>query len=255
MLKIDLNSDLGESFGSYKLGLDEEVLKYVTSANVACGWHAGDPLVMDKTIALAKKTNTAVGAHTGFPDLMGFGRRNMDISPLEAYAYTMYQLGALSGFTKAHGVKIQHVKPHGAFYNMCAVSEPLSKEVCRAIADFDDSIIVMALAGSRLLEAAKAAGLRAAGEFFADRAYNADGTLASRRLEGSVITDEAEAIARTVRMIKEGVVTTIDGSDVPISCQSICVHGDNVKAVDFVDRIKTRLTDEGIAVRPLAEIV
>ena len=252
MFQIDLNSDLGESFGSYKLGLDDEVLAFVTSANVACGWHAGDPLVMDRTVALAADRGVFVGA---FPDLLGFGRRNIDVTPKEAYAYTKYQPGAFFGFAKAHGLPVQHIKPHGALYNMCAKNSDLSFEVCRAVREFDDSIIVMGLAGSELLKAARDQGLRAAGEFFADCAYNGDGTLVSRRLPGSVITDENAAIARTVRMAKEGVVETIDGADIPIVCQSVCVHGDNAHAVAFVEKIRRRLSDEGISVTALRNIV
>ncbi|MBQ9942098.1 MAG: LamB/YcsF family protein [Christensenellaceae bacterium] len=255
MLKVDLNSDLGESFGNYKLGLDEEVLAHVTSANIACGWHAGDPLVLDKTIAMAKEHGVAIGAHTGFPDLLGFGRRNMAITPYEAYTYTKYQLGAFYAFAQAHDVPIQHVKPHGAFYNMCAVDKKLSAEVCRAIKEFDKDIIVMALAGSKLVEAAEEAGLRAASEFFADRAYMDDGTLAPRSMEGSVIHDKEVALARIIKMIKTGTVTTVNGNDIALKCQSICVHGDNKSAVDFVSMIRTKLAEEGIEAAPLRQIV
>lgn len=255
MLKVDLNSDLGESFGNYTLGLDGEVLEYVSSANIACGWHAGDPLVMDKTIALAKEHGVAIGAHTGFPDLLGFGRRNMAITPYEAYTYTKYQLGAFYGFAKAHGMSIQHIKPHGAFYNMCAVDIALSREVCRAVHEFDPQIILLGLAGSQMIQAAQEAGMRAASEFFADRAYMDDGTLAPRRMEGSVIHDQSVALARIVKMIKTGMVTTITGKDIPLKCQSICVHGDNKNAVAFVNLIRQKLTEEGIAVAPLEEIV
>lgn len=255
MLKVDLNSDLGESFGNYKLGLDEEVLEYVTSANIACGWHAGDPLVMDKTVAMAAGKNVAIGAHTGFPDLLGFGRRNMKISPYEAYAYTKYQLGAFYGFAKAHGAAIQHVKPHGAFYNMCAVDLDLSAEVCRAVYEFDKDIILMALAGSKLVQAAKETGLRAASEFFADRAYMDDGTLAPRTMEGSVIHDRDVALSRIIKMLRTGTVTSVSGKEIALSCQSICVHGDNKNAVEFVAMIRAKLAEEGIAAAPLAEIV
>ena len=175
MFYVDLNSDLGESFGNYTIGMDEEILQYVSSANVACGWHAGDPMVMDKTIALAKKYGTAVGAHPGFPDLMGFGRRNMVVTPEEAKAYLKYQLGALSAFTKSQGVKIQHVKPHGAFYNMAAVDEKLARAMCEAVYEVDKDIIFMGLAGSKMIKAAEEVGLQAASEVFADRAYNDDG--------------------------------------------------------------------------------
>ena len=160
MYYVDLNSDLGESFGNYTIGMDAEILKYVSSANVACGWHAGDPIVMEKTVAVAKDNGVAVGAHPGFPDLMGFGRRNMVVTPEEAKAYVKYQLGALKAFTDSHGVKIQDVKPHGALYNMAAVDEKLAKAMCEAVYEVDKDIIFMGLAGSKMIEAAEAAGLR-----------------------------------------------------------------------------------------------
>ena len=240
MFYVDLNSDLGESFGNYKLGMDEEILQYVSSANVACGWHAGDPLVMEKTIALAKANGTAVGAHPGFPDLMGFGRRNVK-----------YQLGALSAFAKSQGVKIQHVKPHGALYNMAAVDEKLARAMCEAVYEVDPEIIFMGLAGSKMIEAAEAVGLRAASEVFADRAYNDDGTLVSRKLPGAVIKDKELAIKRVVRMVKEGKVESINGKDIDIKADSICVHGDNPKALEFVKNIRETLIAEGVEIKNL----
>lgn len=225
MYFVDLNSDLGESFGNYTLGMDEEILKYVSSANVACGWHAGDPVVMEKTICLAKEFGTAVGAHPGFPDLMGFGRRNMAISQEEAKAYVKYQLGALMAFTKSKGMEIQHVKPHGAIYNMAAVDETLARAMCEAVYEVDPDIIFMGLAGSKMISAAEAVGIRAASEVFADRAYNDDGTLVSRKLPGAVIKDKDLAIRRVIRMVKEGKVETINGRDIAIRADSVCVHG------------------------------
>lgn len=251
MYCVDLNSDLGESFGNYKLGMDEEILEYVSSANVACGWHAGDPLVMEKTIALAKAKNTAVGAHPGFPDLMGFGRRNMAVTPAEAKAYVKYQLGALSAFTKSQGIAIQHVKPHGALYNMAAVDEKLARAMCEAVYEVDPEIIFMGLAGSKMIEAAEAVGLKAASEVFADRAYNDDGTLVSRKLAGAVIQDKELAIRRVVRMVKEGKVESINGKEVAIKADSICVHGDNPKALEFVKQIRETLLAEGVAIQNL----
>ena len=247
MFFVDLNSDLGESFGNYTIGMDEEILKYVSSANVACGWHAGDPMVMEKTVALAK----AVGAHPGFPDLMGFGRRNMAVTPEEAKAYVKYQLGALSAFTKSHGMTIQHVKPHGAIYNMAAVDEKLARAMCEAVYEVDPDIIFMGLAGSKMISAAEAVGLRAASEVFADRAYNDDGTLVSRKLPGAMIKDEELAIKRVVRMVKEGKVTSINGNDIAIKADSICVHGDNPKALAFVKNIRETLISEGVEIKSL----
>ena len=255
MYKVDLNSDLGESFGRYTLGMDADILQLVSSANVACGYHASDPLVMNKTIAMAKETGVRVGAHPGFPDLMGFGRRNMDVSPAEAKAYTLYQLGALDAFCKAHGVKMQHVKPHGAMYNMAGKDYALSKAICEAIYEYDKDLIVMALSGGELVHAAEDMGLKVAREVFADRAYEEDGSLVNRRKEGAMITDENEAIARVVRMIKEQKVTAITGKDIPIKADSVCVHGDGVKALAFVKKIRETLTAEGVEIVPLVDIL
>ena len=255
MYQIDLNCDLGESFGNYKIGMDEEVIPLISSANVACGYHASDPSVMQKTIAMTKKFGTAVGAHPGFPDLMGFGRRNLSVSPAEAKAYTLYQLGALDAFCRTQGVKMQHVKPHGALYNMAAKDYELARGICEAIYEFDKELIVLALSGGELVRAGEDIGLRTALEFFADRAYEEDGTLVNRRKEGAVITDENEALARVVRMIKENKLTAITGKDISIKADSVCVHGDGVKALEFVKKIREKLTDEQIAIKSLAEIV
>jgi UPF0271 protein len=255
MYRVDLNSDLGESFGRYTLGMDDKIIPLITSANVACGYHASDPVVMDKTIKMAKEAGIRVGAHPGFPDLMGFGRRNMNITPAEAKAYTLYQLGALDAFCKAHGVLMQHVKPHGAFYNMAAKDYELSKAICEAIASYDSNLIVMALCNGQLLRAAKDLGLRAASEVFADRGYEEDGSLVDRRKEGAMITDEDVAIARVVRMIKEGKVTAVTGKDIDIQADSVCVHGDGAKALAFVEKIRAALTKEGIEICSLDKIV
>lgn len=255
MYQIDLNCDLGESFGNYKIGMDEKVIPMITSANVACGYHASDPVVMNKTIVMAKEYGIEVGAHPGFPDLMGFGRRNMNVSPSEAKAYTLYQLGALDAFCRVHRRKMQHVKPHGAMYNMAAKNYSLAKAICEAIYEFDKDLIVMGLSGGELVRAGKDTGLRTALEVFADRAYEEDGTLVDRRKDGAVITDEEVAIARVVRMIKEQKVTAITGKDITIKADSVCVHGDGVKALEFVKKIREKLTEEGIALKSLKDIV
>lgn len=253
MYSIDLNSDLGESFGRYTIGADDKVIPLITSANVACGFHASDPVVMEKTIRMVREAGIQVGAHPGYPDLMGFGRRNMNVSPAEAKAYTLYQIGALDAFCKAQGLKLQHVKPHGAFYNMAAKDYKLAKGICEAIAEYDSNLILMALSGSEMIRAAQDCGLRAASEVFADRAYEEDGSLVSRTKEGAMITDEKEAIARVIRMIKEQKVTSITGKDIPLKADSVCVHGDGAKALAFVEKIREALAKEGIAIRPLAE--
>ena len=255
MLRVDMNSDLGESFGAYTIGMDAEILKYVTSANIACGFHAGDPVVLRKTVALAAQAGVAIGAHPGYPDLQGFGRRNMSLSAEELKACVQYQIGAILAFAKANGLKLQHVKPHGAMYNMAAVDIKLSRAICEGVAEVDPNIILLCLASSKHIDAAKEVGLRYASEVFADRAYNEDGTLVSRKLPGAVIHDTELAISRTVRMVKEGVVTTITGKDIPISADSICVHGDNVSALAFVKNIRETLIAEGVEIRNIAEVI
>ena len=255
MYKVDLNSDLGESFGAYTIGLDEQVIAHISSANIACGYHAGDPLVMDNTVAAAKAAGIAIGAHPVYPDLIGFGRRNMTCSPAEVKAYVKYQLGALMAFAAAHGMKMQHCKPHGALYNMAGKDAALARAIAEAIAEVDSSIILLALAGSQMIKAGEEAGLRVASEVFADRAYQADGSLVPRKQPGAVIHDTDEAIARTIRMVKEGKVTAITGEDVPLKADSICVHGDNPSAVEFVRNIRARLEAEGVTIAPLSEIV
>ena len=255
MYKVDLNSDLGESFGAYTIGMDEAVIAHVSSANVACGCHAGDPLVMDLTVAACQAAGVAVGAHPGFPDLAGFGRRNMNCSPKEVKAYIQYQMGALLAFTAAHGVKLQHVKPHGALYNMAAKDLDLALAIAQGVASVDRDVILLGLAGSQMLEAGRQTGLRVASEVFADRAYQADGSLVPRSRPGAVIHDPEEAISRTVRMVTQGRVTAITGEEVAIDAHSICVHGDNPSAVEFVRRIRARLEEEGAAIVPIAQIV
>ncbi|WP_333648289.1 LamB/YcsF family protein [Lacrimispora sp.] len=246
---IDLNCDLGESFGAYKMGLDEDVLPYVTSANIACGFHGGDPTVMEQTVALCKKYGVRAGAHPGFPDLAGFGRRNMSLSPAEVKAGTIYQIGALSAFCKGAGIRLWHVKPHGALYNMAAKDYELAKAICQAIKEVDDSLVLLALSNSEMLRAAKDTGLSAASEVFADRAYERDGSLVSRSRKGSMIEDETLAVNRVIRMAKEGVVEAIDKSVVSIEADSVCVHGDGVKALEFVKKIRKGLLEAGIEVK------
>ncbi|MEW8972987.1 MAG: 5-oxoprolinase subunit PxpA [Tissierellaceae bacterium] len=252
---VDLNSDIGESFGNYVLGLDKEVIKHVTSVNIACGWHAGDPVIMEDTVKEAVKNNVSIGAHPGYPDLMGFGRRNMDISPKEARAYMIYQLGALNAFAAANDIKIQHMKLHGAFYNTASGNPKLAEEVINGILDVDKNIILLALSGSYIARRAQEKGLRVAQEVFADRAYNSDGTLVSRKLPGAVIHDSKEAISRIKKMVLEGKINTIDGKEIPIVADSICVHGDNPEAVNFVREIRDSLISDGIEVKNLNEFI
>lgn len=250
MKRVDLNCDLGESFGAYKIGLDGEVIPYISSANIACGFHASDPVVMAHTVAMAKEHGCSVGAHPGFPDLMGFGRRQMQITPEEAKDYIIYQVGALAAFCRSQGIRLHHVKPHGALYNMAAVDDSLARAVCEGIYVVDPELVLLGLAGSELLKAAEDTGLRYASEVFADRSYNEDGTLVSRKLPGAVITDEALAVQRVLRMVNERKVTSITGKDITIRPDSICVHGDNQKALQFVQKIRDALIKEKIEIKP-----
>lgn len=248
---VDLNCDLGESFGRWELGCDEKVLPLVSSANVACGMHAGDPLTMARTIRLAKAAGTSVGAHPGYPDLVGFGRRAMALTPEEAYACVQYQVAALSGMCHAQGVRLAHVKPHGALYNAAARSAELAGAVARAVADLDASLVLVALSGSALAQAGRDAGLAVAEEFFADRGYASDGTLVTRGQPGALVTDAREAAARVIRAVREGVVTSVDGREVPVRCDTVCIHGDGPAALAFAAGVRTALLAEGVRIAPM----
>ena len=249
MYHVDLNSDLGESFGLYTIGNDEEVLQYVSSANIACGFHAGDPHVMQRTVAMAAAAGVAVGAHPGVPDLMGFGRRKMDITPQEAYAMVLYQVGALQAFTTAAHVPLQHVKPHGALYNMAAKDKALAAAIAQAVHDVNPQLILYGLAGSYLISEGKKIGLQTASEVFADRTYQPDGTLTPRSQPDAMVTDEELAISRVLRMIQEGVVTAQNDADIPVQADTICIHFDGAKALAFAHKIKTALEAHDVAVR------
>lgn len=255
MLKVDLNCDMGESFGNYICGSDDEVVPFITSANVACGFHASDPLVMQKTVAMCKKNNVSVGAHPGFPDLVGFGRRKMQVSPAELKAMVMYQIGALQAFCLANGVSLAHVKPHGAMYNMAGKDEKMAMAICEGIYAVNPKLILLGLAGSKLLTAAKKTGLRIAQEVFADRAYEEDGSLVARNKAGAMITDETEAIARVISMIKMQRVQAITGKEIAVKADSICLHGDSPKAVLFAQKIRSALQNEGIKIATMHEFV
>ena len=248
---IDLNCDMGESFGAYTIGHDAEVMPFITSANVACGLHAGDPTVIRDTIKLAKQHGVAVGAHPGFPDLVGFGRREMHMSPREVEDSLVYQIGAVAGTAAAEGVRLQHVKAHGALYNMAVRDAALSEAIARAIAAVDRSLIMLGLPNSELLRAGEKLGLTVVAEAFADRAYEPDGQLVSRRKPGAVIHDPEAVVARVVRMAREGVATAIDGSTVRLNARTICTHGDTPGAHELVRRIRAGLEEAGIIVRAM----
>jgi 5-oxoprolinase (ATP-hydrolysing) subunit A len=249
MCYIDLNCDLGESYGLYKIGNDKEVLKHISSANIACGYHAGDHNVMMETIQMAKKYHVNIGAHPGFPDILGFGRREMNVSPKEIYNLTLYQIGALSAFAEAERVKLVHVKPHGALYNMAAKSRLIADAIAQAVVDYDSSLILFGLSGSELIQAGKEKGLITAQEVFADRSYQPNGTLTSREETNSMIHDKKIAAQRIIRMIREGKVTTTDGTDIDITADTVCVHGDEPAALDFIKELKHVLSKENIEVR------
>jgi len=253
-MNIDLNCDMGESFGAYSLGMDSDIVASVSSVNIACGFHAGDPQVMGRTVKLAQEHGVAIGAHPGFPDLLGFGRRNMECSLDEIGAYLTYQIGALQGFCTAHGARLRHVKPHGALYNLAAGNEDLVRALAQAIGRIDRNLILGGLAGqdsARLAAIAGEEGVAMVFEAFPDRAYTPEGTLVLRRLPGAIIHDPEEAAARALRMVTDGVVIAVDGTEVALSAQTLCVHGDNPQGVALAAAIRARLEAAGIAVRPM----
>jgi len=252
---VDLNCDMGESFGNYKIGQDDEVIKYITSANIACGFHAGDPNVMRYTVKLAKENNVAIGAHPGFPDLQGFGRRKMDISSEEVKNIITYQVGALQAIAKTEGISLQHVKPHGALYNTIANDKKLGQAVVEAILKIDKDLILVALAKSKIIDIALKLGLRVAREGFADRVYNSDGTLVKRSIPDAVIFDPDLIAERVIKMIDQQKVETIDGEIIDLQIDTICLHGDNINALNVIKAIRKILTDEKIKIATLKSFI
>ena len=246
---IDLNSDLGESFGAYTMGMDEEVLQYVTSANIACGWHAGDPMVMKQTVELCHQKGVAIGAHPGYPDLMGFGRRNMTVQPEEAKAYMIYQVGALQAFCDVHGLSLQHMKLHGAFYNTACATPALADAILDGLEAVNLSLAAMVLSGSYIAKEAQKRGIPVIQEVFADRGYTDEGKLVPRTEQGAFIHDPKEAVERVLMMIKEGRVLSNTGKSISIQADSVCVHGDNPQAIEFVKALRGGLLQEGVIIR------
>jgi 5-oxoprolinase (ATP-hydrolysing) subunit A len=247
--RVDLNCDMGESFGAYRIGADDSVFPYITSANVACGFHGGDPSVMRSTLTRARELGVSVGAHPGLPDLIGFGRRSMDVTPDEVYDLMVYQIGALLGFARTTGAALRHVKAHGALYNMAAVKRDLAAAIARAVRDVDRSLILFGLPGSHLISEGEAAGLTTAGEAFADRNYLSDGTLVSRRRPDAQVHDANEAVRRAVRMVRDGKVTSVDGTELAMKVDTICIHGDGPHAAEFAQSLRAGFEAAGIAVR------
>jgi len=249
---IDLNSDVGESFGRWQLGDDDAVLELVSSANVACGFHAGDPSTLRRCCEVAVREGVTVGAQVGYRDLAGFGRRFLDVDPVELADDVVYQIGALESLARVAGVRVAYVKPHGALYNAVVHHESQARAVVDAVAAYDPALPVLGLPGSRLLALAQARGLRTVREAFADRGYTPEGTLVPRSEPGALLEDAAEVAQRVVRMVTEGVVTAVDGSDLRVEVDSICLHGDTPGAVEMAGQVRARLEEAGVVVRSFA---
>ena len=248
-MRVDLNADAGESFGAWTMGEDDALVREVTSINIACGFHAGDPTIMRRTIRLASAAGVAVGAHPGFADLQGFGRRTIRVSSSELEDLVLYQVAAIAGVARAEAVSLTHVKPHGALYNQAAADPSLAEAIVRAIVAFDRSLVLVGLANSALIAAARNAGLRAASEAFADRGYCPDGTLAHRGTPGAVISDPSEAASRALRFVREQRVTAVDGSELSVRADTLCIHGDTPGAAGIARAIRQTLQQAGVSVR------
>jgi len=253
MLSIDLNCDMGESYGAWRMGDDEVLLAEISSANIACGFHAGDPGTIRRTVRSALERGVAVGAHPSLPDLQGFGRREMRIEPHEAYDLVLYQIGALDAFVRVAGGRLHHVKPHGALYNMAARDAALASAIARAVRDYESSLVLFGLAGSELIRAGRDAGLAVANEVFADRTYQADGSLTPRTRPDALIHDEATAVAQALSMIHTGRVRSVDGKDLTIQADTLCIHGDAPNALRFARAIRAALSQAGVTVRAVKE--
>lgn len=244
---------MGESFGSYQMGNDSELLDYVSSANIACGFHAGDPLIMQRTVALAAQKGVAIGAHPSYPDLQGFGRRKLDMTSAELEACLIYQIGALDGFARAQGISLTHVKAHGALYNVAAADPLVAKAYVQAVARYNPALAIVCLATAPLLlDIARQAGLRVVREAFADRAYAPDGSLVSRREPGSLLTDPEQSAAQVIRLVKHNEIQANDGSILKLTADTVCVHGDTPGATQIVQALRARLAAENIVVRAVA---
>lgn len=249
MRTIDLNCDLGEAFGPWPMGSDQALMDFVSSVNIACGFHAGDPSVMRTSVELAIKKNVAIGAHPGYPDLQGFGRRSMKMTPREVYDVVLYQVSALYGMVKAAGARLCHVKPHGALYNDAVVNPSLAASIVTAVRDLDDELIFVGLAGSALLSEAKRLGLRTAAEAFADRTYRDDGTLTPRSESNALVRDAVTAAAQALMIVREGKVRATSGRTIAIAADTLCIHGDGDQAPEFAREIANTLKQQGFVIR------
>lgn len=254
-MQIDLNADLGEGFGPYRMGEDEAMLDVVSSANIACGFHAGDPVIMNRTVRLALARRIEIGAHVGFPDLLGFGRRPIQADPLELATYVLYQIGALSGIASAAGHRVTHMSFHGALGNMAAASYELAEPLVRAVAEFDHDLIISVSTDTEIERAADRIGVRTAKTFLADRAYDDTGALVSRKLDGAVIKESAAVMARVRQLLEDGAVTTITGNRIKMNVQSILLHGDTPGAVELARAVRGEIESGGGHVVPVSKLV
>ena len=251
MKTIDLNCDMGEAFGVWTMGDDDTLLDHVTSANIACGYHAGDPHTMHRTVEIALKKSVAIGAHPSLPDLQGFGRREINADPQEIFDFVLYQIGALSAVARAEGARLQHVKPHGALYNMAAKDATIARAIARAVRDFDSQLVLFGLAGSEQIRAGEEAGLKTASEVFADRTYQSNGSLTPRNQPNAMVRDVQTSLMRVKRMVEEGKVESNEGADLIVKADTLCIHGDEPGAVEFASKIRRMLADAGIRVTPV----
>lgn len=250
-MNIDINADVGESYGSFQIGEDEELFKVITSANIACGFHAGDFTVMNRTVKEAKQNNLSIGAHPGFPDMQGFGRRNMGMSPEEIYEMVIYQIGALNAFCQLHHIKLGHVKPHGALYNLAAKELSIAKAIAKAVNDIEPNVILFGLSNSKLIDAGKELGLKTAEEAFADRRYTDDGHLVSRKEANAVFENEEDIINQVLRIVKDGQVETVTGNKINIHADTLCFHGDGKNVYSIVKKARKVLEENNVKVAPM----
>lgn len=248
-IQVDLNCDLGESFGAYTIGQDTAMLKHITSANIACGYHAGDHNVIRRTVQIAVANDVGLGAHPGFPDLIGFGRRHMQVDPQEVYNLIVYQVGAIQAFAQLHQRELNHVKPHGALFNIAARDETIAQAIAEAVYHINPRLILFGLAGGELVKAGQRVGLTVAQEVFADRTYQPDGTLTPRTAPNAMIVDVEQALQQVIRMVKDGKVEAVDGSEVSIKADTVCIHGDQPTSLLFVQRLRQTLVQHGIVIR------
>lgn len=253
--RVDLNTDAGESFGRWTLVDESQLFRYVTSANIACGFHAGDPVSIWRSIKTAKSLGVAVGAHPGFPDLMGFGRREMYVSVEELRSYIVYQLGALDAFLRVEGMKMQHVKAHGALYNMAWVREDYARAIAEAVHMYDPNLILVAPYGSAMAKVAGELGLKVAFEAFIDRGYTSDGRLAPRGVPGALITDINKVIERAISIVDKGLVTSVDGKPIEVRAHTLCIHGDSPNAIEIAKTVNQKLKEIGIEIAPIARVI